>query len=150
MAETHDLDKEKILVIFNQKDCNVSDEELEELIDQLEAEIDKPTIITDEQQLDEVMSSDCTLIVIVDHTNCESDDLDRLVMRFASNGSNVILVFAKNFEYEGLHPIAEKYGTQCGWSSSELSEKIDDPISSEPTDSSTAAAKRKDASQVSC
>lgn len=150
MAETPEENKKTKVVIFVHEDSEVADEEVMQLLDQLEIQIENPVIVNNEEQLADAMSPESILIVIIDHVTCESEDIDGMVMRVASNSADVILVFANNFEYEGLHPIAEKYGTQCGWSPIELSEKIGDPVSSIPTDSSAAAATRKDPKQVSC
>jgi hypothetical protein len=64
-------------------------------------------------------------------------------------GGRVILVFGEAFSYEGLHPIADKFGTQCGWSAGLLGACVKSPKSA-PLSSKGAQVARPKTEQVKC
>ncbi|MDT2022303.1 hypothetical protein [Methylocella sp. CPCC 101449] len=93
--------------------------------------------------------SDASVIIPVDTGTSDLLELEEAGRYSGQAGGRVVVLFGKSFPYEDLHPIAKKYGTQCGWSAEQLkvciSGKADEPRSGAGTPVS-----RPNASQVKC
>ncbi len=93
---------------------------------------------------------DDTILIPLNEETCNAVELDDAARHCGQAGGGVVVVFAAGFPYEGLHPIAEKYGTQCGWSADELNTIIDGEAADSPTDGTGSRRKRPSAEQVTC
>lgn len=92
----------------------------------------------------------CTLIPIDDAT-AGSEELEDAARCRAQGGGAVIVVFGEGYAPDGLHPIAVKYGTQCGWRSEELAPRINGVEGQDgPVDASGAPIDRPKSEQVKC
>ena len=137
-------------VIVVREGCAVSEEHVQKLLSDAGLDLADFAIEDDDSCLTELDPTDLPVVVVIDETVCDDEELEVIARRFASAGASIIAVFARQFEYEGMHPIAEKYGTQCAWSPMELAEKIKNPQQSAPTDTTGSHVERARAKQVNC
>jgi hypothetical protein len=93
---------------------------------------------------------DVPVVIPVDQASCEAPELDAAGRQCAQAGGRVIVLFGDDFAYEGLHPIAEKYGTQCGWSAPQLEDCANRPKSALPLSSGGTPIARPQPKQVEC
>lgn len=64
------------------------------------------------------------VIVAIDQNTCDAPELEQGARSCAQAGGSVIVVFGDGFQFDGLHPIAADYGTQCGWSPEQLGPRL--------------------------
>jgi hypothetical protein len=60
------------------------------------------------------------VIIPIDNGTCELPELEGVGRQCGTAGGRVIVLFGPDCSYDGLHPIADKYGTQCDWSADRL------------------------------
>lgn len=108
------------------------------------------SFLSPDEAADEVaIGEECTIIP-VDANVTDAPELDEAARCRAQNG-RVVVVFAEGFAPEGLHPIASKYGSQCGWSPAALREQVgSNPAEVLPEDSSGAPIGRSRSNPVNC
>lgn len=93
---------------------------------------------------------DASVVIPIDQASCNVLELDAAGQQCAQAGGRVIVLFGDGFPYEGLHPIADKYGTQCGWSVDQLGDCIKGPKLASPHDSGGTDVAWSKPSQVKC
>lgn len=93
---------------------------------------------------------DLPVVIPVDEASCDLPELEATARQCAQAGGRVIVLFGDDFAYEGLHPIADKYGSQCAWVPSDLQECFKAPVSAAPRASSGKPVARPEANQVKC
>jgi hypothetical protein len=93
---------------------------------------------------------DVTVVIPIDQASCDAPELDVAGRQCGQAGGRVIVLFGDGFPYEGLHPIAEKYGTQCGWSAGQLKDCVENPKSVAPRNSGGTVVIRPTSDQVKC
>lgn len=93
---------------------------------------------------------DVPVVIPVDQASCDAPELDAAGRQCGQAGGRVIVLFGDDFAYGGLHPIAEKYGTQCGWSAGQLKDCAKDPKSAAPRASGGTIVNRPTSNQVKC
>ena len=91
---------------------------------------------------------DMPVVIPIDQASCDEPELDVAGRQCGQAGGRVIVLFGDGFTYEGLHPIAEKYGNQCGWSAGQLDGCVKDPKSAAPRDSGGTVVTRPISGQV--
>jgi hypothetical protein len=90
-------------------------------------------------------------LIPIDAKVCEDPSILDAGRQCAQSGCPVVVVFAEGFEYQGLHPVANGYGTQCGWSADDLRDRLTGLIeTATPVDAFGSAIKREDVNQVKC
>lgn len=90
------------------------------------------------------------VIFPVDATTSDAPDLEICAGHCAQAGGTVVVVFDQGFPFEGIHPIAADYGTQCGWSPDQLAPRIAPDADCPPLESSGRPVERSRARQVKC
>lgn len=138
------------VVVFVRRGCSVNEAEIKKLLSDAGLDQEDFVIEHDDSHITELDPIGLTLVVMIDKHVCDDEELEAITRKLSSAGSTVIAVFADDFEYQGMHPIAEKYGTQCAWSPTELAEKISATTQSTPTDTTGSRVRRADAKQVDC
>ena len=86
----------------------------------------------------------------IDQACYDAPEIDAAGRQCGQAGGRVIVLFGEAFPYEGLHPVAEKYGTQCGWSSDQLDALIKNPDLTPPRGGDGTPVTRPKSEQVKC
>ena len=154
MADEHMIVRNadgSVMVILHPA-CGVSREAILELLLEAGVKASAVTFIEPAQAQDVEAGEgpDC-IIIPVDQSVSDAPELDEATRRCSQGGGSVVVVFGEGFSPTGLHPIAEKYGTQCGWSARELAPRISgSPHDGGPLDASGKSVSRSTTSQVKC
>lgn len=90
------------------------------------------------------------IIVPIDKSMCDEPGIEDGARHCAQSGGSVIVVFCEGFEFEGLHPIAADYGTQCGWSPDQLAPRLKPQADCPPLQPSGEPVGRSSARPVKC
>ncbi len=148
-----ELDKsdkfQKVIVVIL-KECKISKEAIIELL-RLAGIAEANIEFFDEDTLQECPDlSDTNVIIPISSEVCELPTLDEVGRHLANAGGRVVALLGDGFAYEGLHSIAEKYGTQVGWSPLRLKECISSSEPIEPTGPFGAPVRRPKGRQVDC
>lgn len=98
------VEKETVLALLVQAGLAVEDVEIIALDDLL--------------QRDDI--DDAVVLVPVDAAVCDAPELDQLGRQCGSAGADFVILLAPEFHFPRLHPVTEKWGTQCGWSVRDL------------------------------
>ena len=93
---------------------------------------------------------DVPVIVPIDSACHDAPELVIAGRQFGQAGGCVVILSGDGFSYQGLHPVAEGYGTQCGWSAEALKSCIDGLGSAAPRDSDGRLIARSESIQVKC
>lgn len=139
----------RIIVILHEE-CNISREEILSLIREAGLDLQRVIFLTPEDALSCETLENASVIIPLDSETCNAADLESAAQHCVNAGARIIAVFGPGFSYTALHPIADKYGTQCGWSSSALSSRIVESNTDHPLDSTDSKLKRADSKQVIC
>lgn len=148
--EIHKMKDGRVLVILHPT-CAITKEAVLALLAELG--IDEAAVIF---LLPEEVAEYCTgiddvpVVIPIDRASCDAPELDAAGRQCGQAGGRLIVLFGDGFAYEGLHPIAEKYGTQCGWSASQLEGCVNDPKPAAPRDSGGTVVTRPTSDQVKC
>lgn len=90
-------------------------------------------------------------LIPVDAEACEDLTIVNAGRQCAQSGCPVVVVFAEGFAYQGLHPVANGYGTQCGWSAGDVRDRLTGIVEiATPVDASGSPIDREDVNQVKC
>lgn len=136
--------KRQIFVLLH-PGCGIGREEVLSLF--VKAGFDPSQIIF----LDAADNPDCSglgsapLIIPVDDGSGDLPELDHA----GRCSGRVVVLLGPTCSIEGLHPLAKKYGTQCGWSADQLKDCVSDE-GSPPRDASGSDARWDDTKQVNC
>jgi hypothetical protein len=93
---------------------------------------------------------DVPVVIPIDQAICDAPELDAAGRQCGQAGGHVIILFGEAFAYEGLHPVAEKYGTQCGWSAAQLDACVKGADLAPPSSSGGTPLTRPESEQVKC
>lgn len=139
-----------VLVMLH-PDAAISREEIIKLL--VQAGVDPDAIaFVEPNDVDEADAEGRCVVIPIDRNVADAPELVEAARGCAQSASGVVVVFGAGFEHPGLHPIAAGYGTQCGWSPTELQPclKQDEGSGLAPTDSGGDAVDRPRPSQVNC
>lgn len=138
----------KVVVVLSPA-CKVGKEEILALLRELGLDASN-VVFVEPDQVGECGDLHGTPVIIpVDEATCDLPELGDAGRHCGSVGGRVIVLCGPGYSYEGLHPIADKYGTQCGWAADQLTVRISGETD-EPCSPSGARKKRSDAGQVVC
>lgn len=147
--ETHRLKDGRILVILH-PDCTITREAILALFAELGISATAVVFLPPEEVDQHCVNLDDVPVVIpVDPVICDASELDVAGRQCGQGGGRVIVLIGEEFPYQGLHPIAKKYGTQCGWSADGLGDCIKSS-ESVARDARGAEVTRPTANQVKC
>lgn len=142
-------DDGRVFVLLH-ADCRISKKRILALLQEAGIEETDVTFLA-LAEIDECPDLGHAVVLIpIDAAVCHSPELEDAGRHCGQAGGRVVVLFDSDFPYEGLHPLAEKYGTQCGWSASQLGPCL---LGSEPTEPRTATGKpaiRPRAGPVKC
>ena len=139
----------RVLVILHPA-CTISKEAILELLAELGIDEAAVTFLLPEEAADCAGIDDMPVVIPIDQASCDAPDLDAASRQCGQAGGRVIILFGEAFPYEGLHPIAEKYGTQCGWSADQLDACMKNPDLTPPCISDGTPVVRPKSDQVKC
>lgn len=94
--------------------------------------------------------NDQTIILPLDENVHDNPELEQTAMHCANGGGTLVTLLGTAVSYDGLHPIAEKYGTQCNWDAVELKAFVTSPLTTVPISSSGVEIQRGDKDPVKC
>lgn len=137
------------VVVVLHPECKISRDEIMALLQELGFDPLKVTFVEPEQASECDNLQDTPVIFPVDDATCDLPEIGNAAQHCGNAGGQVIVVLGPGSSYEGLHPIAEKYGTQCGWSPDQLKNCISGSADA-PSTSSGKPATRPGARQVDC
>jgi hypothetical protein len=139
----------RIFVVLH-SDCKISREQILDLLIGMGADPALIVFVDPEEFCAIAELQDAPVIFPLDEVCCDAAELDEAARHCGQAGGSVIAVFGEGFPYKGLHPIAEKYGTQCGWSAEALKKKVAGDDSDGPIDGTGDKPSRPTAGQVNC
>lgn len=130
--------------------CTISKEAILALLAELNVEEKDVVFLLPEDVADCSGIDDMPMVIPIDQASCDAPELDTAGRQCGQAGGRVIILFGDKFPYEGLHPVAEKYGTQCGWSAVQLDACVKRPDLAPPTSSGGTPVTRPKSQQVKC
>lgn len=140
----------RITVILHH-DAKISREAVIELLRACGVDPEKISFLEPEGAMDPTVVDESCTLVPVDGETAELPELEAAARCRAQGGGAVIVLFAEGYAPAGLHPIAAKYGTQCGWRSEELANRIGRVAGVDgPVDAGGSPVDRPAPSQVKC
>jgi hypothetical protein len=137
-----------LIVVLHPK-CKISRDEILALLRGLGFDTSKVAFIEPDQAEQCEGLEGTPVIIPIDETTCRLPELDQAGRHCGQAGGRVIVLFGPDYSHEGLHSIADKYGTQCGWSADQLSVRISGQTDQPCTPTGTSK-KRTNAKQVNC
>lgn len=90
-----------------------------------------------------------SVVMPLDDNICDAPEFESLGRQCAAAGARVIILFGPECHYDGLHPVADKYGTQCDWSAESLKGCVGGATDA-PRDPVGKPAERPEAREVIC
>lgn len=137
------------LIVVLHSECKISRDEILALLRELGLDTTNVTFVDPDQvaQCDGLEST--PVIIPVDEATCDLPALDQAGRHCGQAGGRVIVLFGPDYPYNDLHPIADKYGTQCGWSPDQLKVRISGETD-EPLSGSGAPVDRPVGREVKC
>ncbi len=139
----------RVLVILHPA-CAISKEAILALLAELDVDEAAVVFLLPEEVANCTGIDDVPVVIPIDQASCDAPELDTAGRQCGQAGGRVIILFGEAFPYEGLHPIAEKYGTQCGWSAGQLDACVKSPDLAPPCSSGGTLLTRPKSSQVKC
>jgi hypothetical protein len=148
--EIHELKDGRVLVVLHPT-CAITKEAILALLAEMGIH-EKAVIFLSPEDVAEHCTElgNVPVVIPVDQACCDAPELEAAGRQCGQAGGRVMVVFGNNFAYEGLHPIAEKYGNQCGWSASQLEGCANGPKAASPHSSAGRPITRPEAKQVEC
>jgi hypothetical protein len=137
------------VVVVLHRECKISRDEILALLRELGFDTASVTFLEPGEVEDCKHLSGTPVIIPVDGATCDLPELAEAGRQCGTAGGRVIVLCGPDFSYDGLHPIAEKYGTQCGWSPDQLKVRVAGQTN-EPCSPSGGGKKRTGTSQVDC
>ena len=146
--ETVTLKDGRVLVILHPA-CGISKEDILALLVELGVNPDLVTFLQPQETVD--FDLDAVPVVIpLDQASCDAPEVEEAGRRSAQAGGRVIVLIGPGFPYTDLHPLAEKYGAQCGWSAAQLGPCMSDAEPPAPRSHDGTPIARPEAGQVKC
>lgn len=90
-----------------------------------------------------------SVIIPLDDAICDRPELESVGRLCGTAGARVVILFGSECSYDGLHPVADKYGTQCDWSADRLKGCVEGKADA-PRDPGGKLAERSEAREVIC
>jgi len=152
MSEDFEIRKAKdgrVIVVLHPR-CATTKEAVLSLLSELGIEATDVDFLLPDEAANCTGIDDMPVVVLIDEADCDAPELDRASQQCAQAGGRVIVLFDKSFAYDGLHPIADKYGTQCGWSGDQLDACIKNEDLAPPRSSDGSKVSRPKTEQVKC
>lgn len=139
----------QVIVILH-ADCQISQEAILSLLHEAGIDIEAVIFLGPDEASSCADLDDTPVVIPLDAAVCDQPDLE-VAARYCSNaGGRVITIFGPEFSYDSLHPIAEKYGTQCDWSPGHLASHISESEADTPIDAKGSEVRRLLPNQVKC
>jgi len=140
----------RVIVILHPA-CAISREAILALLAQLDIEPSSVVFVLSEEAEALGDLQGVPVIFPIDQPICDTPELDLAGRQCAQAGARVIVLLGEDLAYEGLHPIAEKYGTQCGWAADQLDTCLSSHSAPAPPKSSSGVlVARSKSQQVKC
>lgn len=130
--------------------CQIEKGKILDLLSEFGIDVSAVTFLSPDEVENCSDFEDAPVIFPLDQWTCDLPELDAAGRYCGQVGGRVIVLFDDGFPYAGLHPIAEKYGTQCGWSVDELAPRILNSEADDPSSGSGTPVARPKAGQVKC
>lgn len=141
-------DDGQVLVLLD-AGCKIDRAEILALLQELGLDPSKVTFLEPDKVGECTDLKGAPVIIPIDEETCDLAELDNAGRHCGQAGGRVIVLFGPGYSYDGLHPTAEKYGTQCGWSSDQLRDCISGEVDT-PRDGAGAPVDRAEAREVKC
>lgn len=147
-ADLPDEQDNKVIVLLH-PNCSVTTDDLLALLSA--SGIDPaPVTIVEPADVGECGDIDCTPVIIpLDDGICNDPELETVARQCGAAGGRVTVLFSPDCTFQGLHPIADKYGTQCDWSAVRLKTCISGDVEI-PHDATATPTAWSEASEVKC
>jgi len=139
----------RVIVILH-VGCTVSKDDILNLLNAVGIDPEMVTFVEPKVPINLGVIGESTVLIPVNEETCDSLELDNAGLQCGQAGHQVIVILEPGFAFSGLHPIAEKYGTQCGWSADGLRTCLSKTEHDEPTNSGGTRVPRASAKQVDC
>ena len=139
----------RVIVILH-VGCKASKDDILNLLNAVGIDPEMVTFVEPEAPLNPEDLGDSTVLIPINEETCDAPALANVGLQCGQAGNQVIVILEPGFAFSGLNPIAEKYGTQCGWSADDLRRCVSKTEPGEPTDSSGTPVARASAKQVDC
>lgn len=151
MAEEYNvtLGNDGKVVVMLSPACKVGKEEILALLRELGWDASNVVFVEPDQVGECGDLKKVPVIIPIDEAICDLPELNEAGRQCGNAGGHLIVLFGPGYSYEGLHPIADKYGTQCGWSADQLKDCISGEANP-PRDAAGAPAERSEAREVKC
>jgi hypothetical protein len=138
----------RVLVVLHHA-CTVSREAILALLAELGIEESAVVFVLPEDAVKHC-ADDVPVVIPIDQDSCDAPELETAGRQCGQAGGRIVVLFGDTFSHEGLHPIAEKYGAQCGWSAEQLKDCLNDPVAAQPRNSGGQPVSRPKSEQVKC
>lgn len=138
------------IVVVLHPGCTASREQILDLLEQAGVDRSNVTFVSPEEACELSGLEAATIVIPLNAESCEAPELENAGRHCGQAGGNVVVIIEGGFGYPGLHPIAEKYGTQCSWSADDLERCISSEGEAEPRDSEGKPVSRSSGKQVNC
>lgn len=129
--------------------CKISRDDILALLRELGLSTSEITFLEPDQVGECGDLNNKSIIIPIDDTTYDLPELVETGRCCGDGGGRVIVLCGPGYSYEGVHPVADKYGTQCGWSPDQLKARISGQTD-ELCSSSGVRKRRTGASQVDC
>lgn len=130
--------------------CTISKEAILALLAELNVDEKDVVFLLPEDVINCSAIDDMPMVIPIDQASCDAPELEAAGRLYGQTGGRVIVLFGDAFPYQGLHPVADKYGTQCGWSAVLLDACLKRTDVAPPTSSGGTPATRPEPKQVKC
>ena len=139
----------QVIVILH-ANCQISNDQVLALLREAGVDVEKAVFLGPEDALSCDDLDDSLVVIPLDAEVCDQPELEDAARHCSGAGGQVVGVFGPGFAYDSLHPIADKYGKQCGWSPNDFASCISKPESDTVLDGTGAELKRPEPKQVKC
>jgi len=147
--EIRRMEDGRVLVVLHPT-CAISKEAILALLAELGINEAAVVVLLPEEVANCNGIEDVPVVIPIDQASCDAPELDAAGRQCGQAGGRVIILFGEAFSYEGLHPIADKYGTQCGWSAIQLDACLKSPDLAAASSSGGTVVTRPEPKQVKC
>lgn len=138
------------VVVVLHPGCTATREEILDLLEQSGVDRSNVTFVSPEEACELSDLEAATIIIPLNAESYDAPELENAGRHCGQAGGTVVVIIEGGFGYPGLHPIAEKYGTQCSWSADDLERCISSEGAAEPSDSEGRPVSRSGGKQVNC
>lgn len=130
--------------------CTASKDDILKLLEDAGIDREQVTFVEPEDARDLTQLEEATVLIPLNGKTCDLSELEDVGRQCGQAGGRVIVIFEDGFAYRDLHPIADKYGTQCSWSGEDLERCVSGKDPDKPSDSEGKPVSRSGAKQVDC